>query len=132
MPNPFQVRGVYSFDVYPVALLQQSFLHASVVAILDPETAAREIDIQAFHAQIYPTLPAGTPNDATGYDYIKFKMTSGETIILGLPWINAATIQQIQAVTIDVSISNVFAADADTIRNALIQNGFNSFSLNVR
>lgn len=128
---PFNLRGVYSFDVYASALLGTNYKNVTVMAVMDAATANREIDIQALHAQIYPTLPAGTPNRAVDYDYVKIKTTAGNTTILGMAWINPVTVVQVQSSTITVVIGGVSASDQTRIKNALLQNGFNNISITV-
>lgn len=127
----FVLRGVYSFDVFPAALLGTDYKNVTVLAIMDAATANREIDIQALHAQIYPMLPVGTPNDPYGYDYVKIKTTAGNVTILGIAWINDTTVTLVQSNTITAVIGNVSAVDVLRIRNALIQNGYNNIALSI-
>jgi len=128
----FQLRQVYSFNVYPSALLSTSFTNVTIKAIMDPISAAKEIDIYALHAQIYPTLPVGTPNDPMAYDYVKIQTTAGNTTILGMAWIDANTVTLVTANTITAVISSVSAADINRIKNALTQNGFSAISLSIK
>lgn len=128
----FNLRGVYSFDVYPTALLGTLFKNVTILAVMDAATASREIDIYALHAQIYPMLPNGSPNKATDYDYVKIKTTAGHTTILGMVWINEATIVQVTSSTITAVIGDVSASDLVRIRNALIQNGYQNIALSIK
>ena len=129
MSYPFQNRQVYSFDVYPLAALGNNFKNVTVMAVMDAETAAQSIDIQAQHVAYFPFLPAGTPNDPRAYDYVKIKTLAGNTAILGLAWINEATIVQVESVTIVATVYGAASSDVTKIRNALIQNGFNNVSV---
>ena len=134
MPMPdiaFTLRGVYSFDVYPAALLPTSFNNVTIMAIMDTATANQYIDTMAMHVQVYPTLPAGTINDPNGYDYVKVQTATGNTAILGMAWINPSTVQLIQSSTITAVITNVSAADIPRIQNALAQNGYDSINLSI-
>ena len=128
----FQLRQVYSFNVYPTALLTTSFTNVTIKAIMDPISAAKEIDIYALHAQVYPSLPVGAPNDPTAYDYVKLQTTAGNTTILGMAWIDASTVALVQANTITATISNVSAADMNRVMNCLVQNGFQAVSLSIK
>jgi hypothetical protein len=127
----FILRSVYNFDLYPVALLGSGYKNATIMAIMDMATANQYIDAQAQHVQVYPTLPAGTPNDPNGYDYVKILTQTGETIVLGMAWINAATVTLVQSNTIRAVIGNVSAADVPRIKNALVQNGYNDVTLTI-
>jgi hypothetical protein len=128
----FKLRGIYSFDVYPSALLGTTFSNVTVVGILDSESAAKEIPIQELHVQVYPTLPVGTPNNPSGYDYLKIKTTTGETTILGMAWINEQSVQEVLLSTITAVIGGVSAIDLPRIRNCLIQNGYNNIQLDIK
>jgi hypothetical protein len=132
MSSIFEIRQVYDFDVYASALLGTNFNNVTILAIMDRSTAEREIDVQAMHAQIYPLLPANTaPNDPDGYDYVKIKTVSGETTILGLPWIKTDTIALVEARTIVATFGNAKASDVARIRDMCSQNGFSLVSVVV-
>ena len=131
MTNPFEIRKVYSWDVYPAALLGTNYKNVTVLAIMDRDTANKEIDTQALHVNFFPSLPAGTPNDPNGYDYIKIRTTAGQTTILGIAWINLASVTVVDSRTITVKISDVGAADITRVRNALVQNGFGSLDISI-
>lgn len=128
----FAIKQAYSFQVYPAALLGNGFQNVVVMAIMDFESANREgVDPTALHVQVYPTLPAGTPNDPSQYTYVKLKMPNGDTTILGLPWIKEDTVEQITSNTITATITGVTAADLPRVKNALTQNGFGNIELSV-
>lgn len=129
--NPFNIRSIYSFNVYPAALLNTSWDNVTVVAIMDPATAAKEEDIQALHIQVYPTLPAGTINDFKSYDYIKVQTVSGNTFILGIPWIIPSTVVLVESNTIKAVIGGVSANDVSRILNALVQNGYKNVTMSI-
>lgn len=127
----FQIRQVYNFDTYAAALLGNNFKNVTVLAIMDRETAAKEADVHAMHVQVYPYLPAGTPNDPNAYDYVKVKTTTGQTMILGIAWIKEDSIQLVESRIITVKISNVSASDIPRVRDALVANGFNQVEMSI-
>jgi hypothetical protein len=129
--NPFENRGVYSFDVYPVAILGNNYKNVKVVSILDRESANQFVDTQALHLQIYPYLPAGTPNDPDAYDYVKLKMPNGNIVVLGMAWINLSTITTVDSRTITVKLLEVNSTDVPRIRDVLVANGFNRMEITV-
>lgn len=132
MTSPvFNIRQIYNFDMYAPALLGASYKSVTVLAVMDRETAARDIDPQALHVQVFPYLPAGTPNDPNGYDYVKIKTPAGNTTVVGIPWIKADTIVSVESRTITVQIANVNAGDVPRVRDALVQNGFNAVTLSI-
>jgi len=124
-------RQTYNFDVYPSAFIGNGFKNVTVMAIMDRETANKEIDTAALHVQYFPTLPAGTPNDPDAYDYVKLKLPSGNTTVIGLAWIKAETVQLVDARTITAKIGGVTVNDLARVRLALIQNGFPNVDLSI-
>lgn len=131
MSYPFALRQVYNFDVYAPAIIKNNFKGVTILGIVDYDRARREIDVDAMHISIYPHLPAGTPNDPRGYDYVIVKYPNGNTTVLGLAWINEDTIQVVESRTISVKIGGVTAADVNRVRAALVQNGFNDLAISV-
>lgn len=127
----FLIRQVYNFDVYPAALLGSNFKNVTVLALMDRDTANQNIDTQALHVQIYPLLPAGTPNSPDGYDYVKVKLASGETATLGIAWIKPDTVQLVDSRTITVQIAGASAVDVSRVRDALVQNGFSAINITI-
>ena len=128
----FQVNGKYSFEVFPTAILGNDFKNVVVMGIVHPSIAQNFLDIEASHVQVYPYLPAGTPDDARGYDYVMLKTISGETTVLGLPWINADTITNVESGTMLIEILNVTSMDIQRVSDALIVNRYNQFNIKMK
>ncbi len=127
----FRLKQTYSFNVFPVPILGNSFSNVTVVAIMDQEQANKEIDTNALHTQIYPYLPANSGIRPDSFDYVKIKFPSGATTILAVPWIDEASVVETTNTVFDVKITGVVPADVDRLRNALLQNGFNDFTIKV-
>jgi hypothetical protein len=127
----FKIRQVYSFDVHPVAILGTDFKNVTVLGVVDQETANQWIDTHAFHINVFPFLPAGTPNQPDGYNYLKIKTQSGAVTVIGMAWIKEDTIQSITSTKITVTLEQVTPDDVPRIRSALAQNGFNSMAIKV-
>jgi len=125
------IRCVYNFEVYPSSIIGSNFKNVTVLALMDKNTAQKEIDAAGMHVQVYPYLPPGTPTNPDGYDYVKIKTMSGQTAVLGLAWIKPETIELVMAKTVNVKIANVTASDVPRIRNALVQNGFNDLTIDI-
>ena len=118
-------RNVYSFSVYPVALLGNDFTNVTVlVATLDEETARQTIDTYALHRQYYPFLPPDTPDDPTAYDYVKIRTVSGETRIIGRAWINDSTIELVDKAPWIIELTDVSPSDLPRIREMCAANRF--------
>lgn len=115
-----------SFDVYPSAIIGQSYKSMKVMAFLDPDTAAAFEDIATLHAQVYPTLPGGTPNDAYQYEYLRLKSQTGSTVIVGLPWIVDSTVVVDGTETYSFKVSNLSPSQKTEIVNILASRGFSA------
>lgn len=132
MSSPFIVNGKYSFEVFPVAILGNDFKNVTIMGIVNPSIAQSFLDIEASHVQMYPYLPSGTPDNARGYDYVMLKTLSGETTVLGLPWINQTTIVSVESGTMLVEIIEVTSQDIQRVSDALIANGFHKFNISMK
>ena len=123
------IGKLVSFTVYPSAVLGTLFVRAKVLALLDAETAFQYIDPPSLHANVYPMLPVGTPNQYDAYLYVKLRLQNGTVTCVGLPWIDAATIVEVSDLQYQIVVSNVNANDYERIRTALVANGFPSITI---
>lgn len=126
-----QLKQTYTFEVYPNALLGNGFKNVTVLAIMDQETANQQIDTQAMHVQVKPTLPVGSPSRPSDYNYVKLRLANGTTTIIGIPWIKQDTIVQVTSSVIRAVIAGVTPADVPRVRNCLVQNGFNNIEITL-
>lgn len=119
-------RGdIVTFTVYPATILGTKYTSVKVLSILDYETAKSFVDIDALHRNVYPTLPGGTvPNDPSQYDYVKVRFGNGSSDIIGLPWINAATIVVSSSQTLQLTFANISPIDQNRLKQVIAANGF--------
>ncbi len=119
---------VVSFEVYPTAVLGNDFKNMTVVAILDAETARTAMpggfDAPAMHANVYNTLPEGTPNNYTRYNYVKLKHPNGTIRILGIPWIKPESIVSKVVNRGVFTIDAIGVADVAIIQQAIAGAGY--------
>lgn len=132
MSDVFKLNGKYSFEVHPSEILGNDFKNVVVLGVVIPTIAQSFIDIEALHVQVFPYLPVGTPDDARGYDYVVLKTISGETTVLGLPWIKQNTITSVEAGTMLVEIQEVTSQDIQRVSDALVANGFKKISIKMK
>lgn len=118
------IGKIVSFTVYPSSIIGTLFEKVTVLAILDAESAFQFIDPISLHANVYPTLPLGTPNNYRSYAYAKVKLLDGQVTCVGLPWINEASIEIHTNTTFRFTINNRPAGDYQRVRNLLLLNGF--------
>lgn len=82
-----------SFELYPSAQYGNNYKNITLTAIFNSNIARTlGLDIVAANQQVFQSLPTGTPNDPTQYDYFQVAFSNGETAILGAPWIRQGTL----------------------------------------
>lgn len=119
---------VVSFEVYPTSVLGNDFKNLTVAAILDAETARTAIpggfDAPAMHANVFNSLPEGTPNNYNRYYYVKLKHPNGTFRILGIPWIKPESITSIVVNRGIFTIDGIGIDDVNIIRQAIAGAGY--------
>lgn len=120
-----------SFTVYPAGYLGSNFTNVKILGIISPATARIFADIDAQHANIYPSLPVGfnQPGKQNTYNYVHVRLQDGQETVLGLPWINMSTYVVLQNLKYVVTLNNVQSGDVSRLRNALLRNGFSNFEI---
>lgn len=135
MPGIYEVQigQRFSFEVYPTSILGNQFQDVRLEGILSARSAASYgVDIEALHANVYPTLPQGsTPNDPFVYGYIRIQYPSGEFAVLGIPWIRQDTIQIATGGRITLTFEDKTQADLDRMLLSLSSNGYRPDGINV-
>lgn len=117
-----------SFNLYPASILGSSYERVKVAAILDADSASSIADVASLHANVYPTLPQGSPSRYMDYLYAKIIHPNGTVGVVGLPWIDGEiTIHE--NIAIRVNIENASMSDIERVRKALIASGFNDFTI---
>lgn len=122
--NDIVLGSVVSFEMYPSMLVAASYTRARVEGILNFQDASRYIDATAMHINVYPTLPESTPNKADAYYYLKLKLLSGETAVIGIPWIKESTYQIVASNSLRFTIPDVDVDDEEIIRTQLTALGY--------
>lgn len=121
---------VVSFSVRPTGLIPTVFSRVKVLAVLDPDTAIVFIeDPAAVHANVFASLPVGTPNSFRGYNYVKLQLANGEVTCLGLPWIDFSTLVVHENATMTITVNNISNSDVEPIRQLLVRNGYNNINI---
>lgn len=128
-----QLGQRFSFEVYPLAVLGNSFKNVRLEGILNARLAANSgYDIVSLHAQVYPTLPEGTtPNDPYQYNYAHIRHESGEYAIIGIPWIRQDTIEITTGGRVTLVFEDKTPEDVNRMLLALSSNGYRPDSINV-
>lgn len=132
-PSQLPIESIVSFNLYPVAVLGANVSGAKVIVpAMDASVAVRlGVDIQAIHANVYPTLPTSTPNDPTQYPWVGLELANGQTMFIGLPYIVDNTLVVASASSIQFTVDNVEPADQNAILQALAAAGFTAVNMKV-
>ncbi len=124
-PEQLPINSTVSFEVYPAAVLGTGFNNAKVVGVVQAAQARyANIDPVALHANVFGTLPAGTPNKYDSYLYVILQLTSGQTTAIGLPWIKPETLKQVTTRKMQLIIPDISPEDEPRVLKALSANGF--------
>ncbi len=115
----FDRRKRYNFATYAPTILGDSYNNMEVMSIMGLDDAMKEDNIFQLHAQVFPHLPDGTPNVPNQYDYIKFRTSAGNTVILAYTWVVENSIQEVTSTTLRVTIFNADISDMAVIRDLL-------------
>jgi hypothetical protein len=121
-----------NFSTNASPILGVEVRNAKVLGILDPGSAKAYDDIVAKHIQVYPYLPEGTPDSPYDYPYVKLAMADGTEKVFGLPWIQEGTIQIVDTTTLVVVLKNRGQSDINLLRQSLLANGFEDFTIEVK
>lgn len=117
------IGDVVSFSTHAPGILGTSWERVVILSILDADDATRFIDPRSMHQAVYPSLPAGTPNDPTRYQFLKVKTTNGSITAIGLPWVDPNTVIIHEETVVDFRVHGITAADVSRLREALIVAG---------
>jgi len=127
--HEIEIFSTVSFEVYPQQILGDGFNNVKILAIIDADTAKNWIDPAARHAEVYPTLPAGSIDRFDQYLYLKIGLNNGDTTVLGLPWIKKSSYVVQTNKTMRIILDGINLSDEPRVRAALNSNGFNTFKI---
>lgn len=128
----FTVGRVYTFNTYAPEVLGLTQINVKCVVIMNAQNALSDgIDIKAMHERIRPHLPAGYNNDPLTMTYVKLRNVSGLETIYSMDWINMATVKETSPRRIVATINGVSEADVNTIREALVMQGYTDIQLSL-
>lgn len=125
------VKQRLTFDTVAPGILGANRTNALLVSVLDAETVANFIDIQAKHAQVRNASDT-VPKLASSYMYGKFQFADGSVEYIGEPWIVASTIRAVTAQKLIVTLDEDVTVDTEAqVRAALTRNGITKFKIDT-
>lgn len=126
------INKTYDFEVYAPTVLGTAFKRITILGYFPYVTAILlNGEIAPVHAEVYSTgnLPAGTPNDPRQYNYYRIQKPDGSITMLGEPWIDQSSIQEVQISTAICTIPNVSTSDLTRLSTMFKQAGFVNFDI---
>jgi hypothetical protein len=132
MAAQFSLNKTFTFVTRAPSILGASVINAKLVGIMVADTARKTSNIDLQYRKIFPLLPSGTPDDVNSCTYYEFIGESGERFIYADQWIDMASVELIDSITITAVIANASMNDVSRIRDALNAMGYRSYNLTTR
>jgi hypothetical protein len=130
MALPNQLKKIYTFNTLAPAILGAQIKNAKLLGMLDYTSALAYDNVDLKFRQVYPALPAGTPNQPASCIYYWFQGESGDKIIIADAWIDATSVEVVEHINIQVNFTDASLADIARIRDALNALGFRNYVIN--
>lgn len=127
----FEIGKVYTFNTKSPVFLGAVIERAKLKSIVDIDVARTMTPIDQLWAQIYPTLPTGTPNTPKASIYYVFEGLNKTRIVVADVWVVESSIQVIEHVTITATIPSASLNDVDVVRLALSAAGLKDFAITI-
>lgn len=125
----FQVKSVYTFNTIAPGILQSTVKNAKLAAILDYDTAMLAENVNQKFRQIYPLLPAGTPDRPESATYYLFVTESGEKVVYADLWIDSASVILVNSINFQVTFVNANTTDMTRVRDMLNAMGYTNYEI---
>lgn len=92
------------------------------------DLANTQLNVQAYHANIYPVLPQGTQDNPEAYTYFLFKTEDNRNVVMADVWIDEQTLVEQGSQTFIIEIPNITNTEMFRVSNILSTMGivFNS------
>lgn len=120
---------IISFDLN-TTLISGGYRAVKLLANVDYSLAVQYTDVDSKHANIYDTLPDGTPRAAKDFNYLLVEH-SGKIEAVGIPWIKDP-VTVIDNSVFDVQVTGLNLNDgARLITEALQSRGISDFTISV-
>ena len=120
---------IISFDLN-TTLISGGYRAVKLLANVEYSLAVQYTDVDSKHANIYDTLPDGTPRAAKDFNYLLVEY-NGKVEAVGIPWIKDP-VTVIDNSVFDVQVTGLNLNDgARLITEALQSRGISDFTISV-
>lgn len=124
----FEIGGVYNVPTYSPAILGTVYKNVVLKGIVDYDSALAISNVELLQRQIYPTLPAGTPDNPRAYTWYHFKTVNNTSVVLAYPWIDISNVERVMSKVGVITIPNINDADVVRIVNQIRAMGYYAIS----
>lgn len=120
---------VISFDMVS-PLITNNYRNVKLLAEAGYDLAIGYTDVDSIHANIYDTLPVGTPRNADGFNYLIIE-NGGKREAVGIPWVKEP-VTVVTSSVYDVQIRGLDQTEGPKlIREALHSRGITDFTMTL-
>jgi len=124
----FISKNIYKFETLAPTILGANYNNLEVVATATSEIASKYIDVYQINNQLVPIIN-NLPSDPTLLNYVIFKNTDSEYIVLAEEWIDTSTVVLVQTTNIAIKIFDSDISDINIAKNALSEVGFKNIEI---
>lgn len=127
------IRGFeYSFRTKAATKLEPLVRNAVLLAQLNFDLAVQlEANIAYRYREIFPYLPAGTPNAMRDITYYYFQSQTGSKTIFADQWIDFSTIEQVSAKSLTLSFPSLTQPEIDDLLKLISASGISQFTSTI-
>lgn len=130
MSFALEIKSVYDIRLLATSVLGYGYSNATVLGLLDYESATLIEDVAPIHASIYSMLPSGTPSNPADLTYVKIKSSTGQIRAIAMDWIESQP-TKVDSRQIRIIINGASLSSISKLQQILKQNGYNQFTIDT-
>lgn len=123
-----EIGTAYNIPMLAPAILGQSYVGATVLALLDYSTAMTITDVNGVHNSVLSQLPSTTPTDPSKLIFVKLLTQNNQIAVIAINWI-ASQPSVVASDTFTVTFVNTPRSSIASVMAVLNANGFNNISV---
>ena len=129
--NNFKIGNFYNFTTKAPNILGLNYKIAQLMAIVDYSMASMFENVDITLSNIVSYLDESANSNASTDTYLIFKAQTGSRLIMGMNWINLATVEEFSSTMVTVQVNSANETDATRIRQILALAGYNQVTTTV-
>lgn len=120
------IRDTVNFSLYQQTqnIIRTDYNGCKILGVTDAGSVQQAgLDPYAIHANVYGTLPAGTPPNADDYNWLKVKLANGAIDFVGVPYIIPNTLTVVTNNTMAFYVENCNQDVINAVTEAIATTG---------